>query len=77
MCEKDRRSKISETLKARFAPRGKFHVAGPFNAYLDSQAVSKPLMRYKNNSHIISRYLLSEDKVCIYTIFLQTYSSVL
>ena len=72
MCEKDKRSKISETLKARFTPGGKFHVADPFNAYLDSQAVSKPLMRYNNNSQI-SRFLLSEDKVCIYIIFLQTY----
>ena len=60
--------KISETLKAKYRPGGALHVADPFNAYLDRHVVPKPIMRFKNDPQI-SRFLLSEDKVCIYIIF--------
>ncbi len=61
---------ISETLKAKYSEGGAIYVADPFKAYLDRQAVSHLIMRYKNDPKI-SRFQVSQDKVGIYIIFLR------
>ena len=47
------------------------YVADPFKAYLDKHTKLNPIMSYKNNAQI-SRFQLSEDKVSIRIIFLET-----